>query len=114
MNSGVLIYLITPLVSAVSQLMLKKAADNPAYQGLKAYLNLPVILAYALFLGCMLLNVVALKTLDLTLAGVLEASGYLYVMVLSRLFLREKITARKLIGNALIIAGIVLTLTLKF
>lgn len=112
MTDGVLIYLITPLLSAVSQLILKKAADNPKYTGLRAYLNVPVILAYALFFGCMLLNVVALRTLDLTIASVLEASGYIYVMVLSALVLREKITPRKLIGNLVIIAGIVLTLTL--
>ncbi len=113
MSSSVIIYLITPLISAVSQLILKKAADNPEYTGLRAYLNLPVIFAYGLFFGCMLLNVFALKTLDLTVASVLEASGYLYVMVLSHFFLKEKISRRKLLGNALIVAGIVLTLTLK-
>lgn len=112
MNSGVLIYLLTPFVSAVSQLILKRAADNPRLKGVRAYLNAPVILAYALFFGCMLLNVVALKTLDLTVASVLEASGYIYVMVLSFLFLKEKITPRRLIGNIVIIVGIVLTLTL--
>lgn len=112
MNSGVIIYLVTPLVSAVSQLILKKAADNPKYTGLRFYLNPPVILAYALFFGCMLLNVFALRTLDLTVASVLEASGYLYVMLLSYFFLKEKITRRKLIGNLVIVLGIVLTLTL--
>lgn len=113
MNSGVLIYLATPLVSAVSQLILKKAAVNPRYQGgLRFYLNAPVIFAYALFFGCMLLNVVALRTLDLTVASVLEASGYLYVMLLSYFFLKERITRRKLIGNLVIVLGIVLTLTL--
>jgi hypothetical protein len=76
MNSGVLIYLITPLLSAISQLILKKAADNPGYKGVRAYLNWQVIVAYGLFFGCMLLNVVALRTLDLTIASVLEASGY--------------------------------------
>ena len=108
MNSGVLIYLITPLLSAVSQLILKKAADNPRYTGVRAYLNAPVILAYALFFGCMLLNVVALRTLELSVASILEAS----VMLLSWWFLKEKITRRRLIGNLLIIVGIVLTLTL--
>ena len=112
MNSGVVIYLITPLLSAVSQLILKKAADNPKLTGIRAYLNLPVILAYGLFFGCMLLNVVALRTLDLTVASVLEASGYIYVMVLSWLFLKEKITRRRLIGNLIIVVGIILTLTL--
>ena len=112
MNSGVIIYLITPLLSAVSQLILKKAADDPKLTGIRAYLNVPVILAYGLFFGCMLLNVVALRTLDLTVASVLEASSYIYVMVLSWLFLKEKITRRRLLGNLIIIVGIVLTLTL--
>lgn len=112
MNSSILIYLITPLVSAVSQLILKKAADNPKHTGIRYYLNFSVIFAYALFFGCMLLNIVALQTLDLSVAGVLEATGYVYVMLLSHFFLHEKITRRKLVGNVLIIAGIVLTLTL--
>ena len=112
MNSGVLIYLITPLLSALSKLILKKAADNPKYTGIRTYLNLPVIAAYGLFFGCMLLNVVALRTLDLTIASVLEASGYIYVMALSWLFLKEKVTPRRLIGNIVIVVGIILTLTL--
>ena len=112
MNSGVLIYLITPFLSALSQIILKKAADNPKYVGIRAYLNLPVILAYGLFFGCMLLNVVALRTLELTVASVLEASSYIYVMALSFFFLKEKITLRRLIGNVVIVIGIILTLTL--
>lgn len=112
MNSGVWIYLITPFLSAVSQLILKKAADNPKYTGLRAYLNTPVILAYGLFFGCMVLNVVALRTLELTIASVLEASSYIYVMALSFFFLKEKITLRRLIGNLVIVVGIILTLTL--
>ena len=114
MDKGILIYLITPLIAAISQLILKKAADNPAYTGLRYYLNVPVLFAYGLFFGCMLLNIVAMQTVDLTLVGVLEALGYVYVMVLSHFFLREKITVRRLIGNGLIILGIVLTLTLPF
>ena len=112
MNNSVLIYLITPLLSAVSQLILKKAADNPKFIGIRTYLNLPVIAAYGVFFGCVLLNAIALRTLDLTIASVLEASSYIYVMALSFFFLKEKITARRLIGNIVIIVGIVLTLTL--
>lgn len=112
MNNGIIIYLITPLLSAFSQLLLKRAADDPRYTGIRFYLNWKVILAYGLFFGCMLLNVIALRTLDLSVAGVLEASGYLYVMLLSWLILKEKLTRRKLIGNALIVVGIVLTLVL--
>jgi small multidrug resistance pump len=113
MTSGVLIYLITPLISAASQLLLKRAADDPRFTGLRFYLNPLVIAAYALFFGCMVANVFALRTLDLTVASVLEASGFLYVMVLGALLLRERITARKLVGNALIVAGILITLLVK-
>jgi drug/metabolite transporter (DMT)-like permease len=113
MTSGVLIYLITPLISAASQLLLKKAADDPRFTGLRFYINPLVIAAYALFFGCMVANVFALRTLDLTVASVLEASGFLYVMVLGALFLREKITPRKLLGNALIVLGIVVTLVVR-
>ncbi|MCL1854441.1 MAG: DMT family transporter [Clostridia bacterium] len=114
MTASVLIYLATPLLAAFSQVVLKKAADNPRFTGLGMYLNLPVILAYTLFFGCMLLNVWALRTLDLTIAGVLESSGYIYTVFLARFFLGERITLRKLLGNALIILGIALTLTLPF
>lgn len=113
MTSGALIYLVTPLISAVSQLMLKRAADDPRNTGLRFYLNPLVIAAYVLFFGCVLANVLALRTLDLTVASVLEASGYLYVMVLGALFLKEKITPRKLWGNVLIVMGIVITLLVK-
>jgi len=112
MNSGVLIYLLTPLVSAVSQLVLKKAADSRKNTGLSFYLNAQVMGAYGLFFGCMLLNALALRTLDLTVASVLESSGYIYVMALSSVFLKETVTPRKWIGNGLIIAGILVTLTL--
>jgi small multidrug resistance pump len=113
MSSGAIIYLFTPLLAAVSQLMLKKAADNPKHTGIHFYVNPTVILAYALFFGCMVLNVVALQTLELTVASVLEASGFLYVMALGALFLKEKVTPRKLLGNALIVVGIVVTLVVK-
>ena len=112
MTSGVLIYLMTPFLSAVSQIILKKAADNPRYTQARTYLNAPVIAAYAIFFCCMLLIIVALLTVDLTLSGILEASGYLYVMVLSWAVLKEKISRRKLLGNVLIVAGIALSVAL--
>jgi drug/metabolite transporter (DMT)-like permease len=112
MNKGVLIYLITPVMAALSQILLKKAADDDRYTGIRFYLNWKVILAYALFFGCMLLNVIALRYIDLSLGSLMEAASYLYVMLLSWLILKEKITRRKLIGNALILTGIVLALVI--
>ena len=50
----------------------------------------------------------------LTLVGVLEALSYVYVMLLSRRFLNEKITRRRLIGNLVIVLGVALTLLADF
>ena len=110
MSSGLIIYIITPLLSAISQLMLKTAADNTELKGIRYYLNFTVISAYALFFGCMLLNIIALQTLPLGIAGVMEALGYVYVMVLSFFFLKEKITIRKLLGNLIIVLGVIITI----
>ena len=109
MNNGVLIYLITPLLSAISQLILKKAADNPKLTGIRAYLNLPVILAYGLFFGCMLLNVIALRTLDLSVASLMEAASYLYVMVLSWLILKETMQPWELLGCGLVFSAVIIS-----
>ena len=107
---AVIIRLLTPLISALCQLLLKKAADDPTLTGLRAYLNARVIIGYGLFFLCMVLNTVTLGRLSLTLSGVLDAGGYLYVMLLSHLVLKEKITKRCLIGNLLILTGIAITL----
>ena len=112
MLKGVLIYLITPLVSAFSQLLVKKAADDRSLTGIRFYLNGRVILAYGLLMLCMALNVVAQMWVGLTLVGVLEALRY--VMLLSRRLLKEKIPRRRLIGNLVIVLGVALTLLADF
>lgn len=107
-DKGIIIYIITPLVASISQVLLKKSAQNPNRTGIRTYLNPTVILAYLLFFGCMLLNVVALRTVELSTAGMMECLSYVYIMILSALIFKEKITTRKIIGNVLIIAGIIL------
>lgn len=116
MNSlAIVLFLVTPLIAAFSQILLKKSADDARYTGLRYYLNIRVIAAYAMFFGCMLLNIWAYRLgMEMSLASILESSAYFYVMILSALFLREKITPRKLAGNALIVLGIVLALVLPF
>lgn len=109
---AIIIRLLTPFISALCQLLLKSAADDPRCTGLRAYLNARVIFGYGLFFLCMVLNTVTLGHISLTLSGVLDAGGYLYVMLLSHWVLKEKISRRCLIGNLLILAGIAITLFL--
>ena len=65
MNKTVLIYscvlLIGVLVSAISQVLLKKAAMKHYENHLKEYLNPMVIFAYAMFVGTTFLSIIGVK-----------------------------------------------------
>ena len=54
-----------------------------------------------------ILTILAYKGLDFKNGPIIEALGYIFIMVLSYFFLKEKITKRKIIGNALILLGII-------
>ena len=97
-------------ISSVSQVLLKKGAlVNEGKTGFKAqYLNGYVIGGYALLLVAMLIPLYGYRFVDLKYGAVIESLGYAFVMVLSFLFFGEKITLRRLIGNIVIILGVVL------
>lgn len=101
------------LISSFSQIMLKKSSQKTYSSKIKEYLNPLVIIAYGLFFGCTLMSLYALKVVPLSMSPILEASGYIFVAVLSYIFFKEKLTKRQLLGMALIIIGIVVY-TLKF
>lgn len=101
------IMIISALISSVSQVMLKKSAQKTYESRLKEYLNPFVIVAYALFFGCTLISMYALKVVPLSMAPILEATGYIFVSILSFIFLKERMTKRQLLGMGLIILGII-------
>ncbi|MDO4168049.1 MAG: EamA family transporter, partial [Eubacteriales bacterium] len=57
----------------------------------------------------MFLTIFAYRGVELKLGPVLEATSYLYVAVLSYIFLQEHISKRKKWGLVLIILGIVVS-----
>ena len=74
----VLLYLCSTFLSAVSQVLLKKAALREHKSVLAEYTDWRVILGYALFVGCTLLTMLAYKGVPLNVGPVLEATGYIY------------------------------------
>lgn len=100
------IMLISILISSVSQIMLKKSAQKKYPSKIQEYLNPMVIIAYGLFFGCTLITMYSLKVVPLSMSPILESAGYIFVAVLSFIFLKEKLTKRQLLGMALIIIGI--------
>ena len=72
----VLLYLCSTFLSAVSQVLLKKAALREHKSVLAEYTDWRVILGYALFVGCTLLTMLAynpkkLAALAMILVGIL-------------------------------------------
>ena len=104
-----LLFLFSVLVSSCSQIILKKSANNQHDSKLKEILNPMVAGAYICFLGSSLLTTLAYRGIPLSMGPVLEATSYIYIVLLSRVFLKEKITKRKLMGNLLIIIGILIS-----
>lgn len=101
------IFLLSVFISSVSQIILKKCAGKTYESKLAEYLNVPVILAYGIFFLSTLITMVAYRYVPLSMGPILESSGYIFVTIMGAIFLKEKITRRKLLGLTLILAGIV-------
>lgn len=95
------------LISAVAQIILKKSAGRKYENKIKEYLNPYVIISYAIFFGATFCTIFAYKGISLSFGPILATSEYIFVALLSRLFLKEKIAGKKLIGLIVIIIGIV-------
>ena len=102
------IFVLSVLVSSVSQIMLKKSADKTYDSRLGEYLNPRVITAYGLFFLSTIITMFAYKYVALSAGPILENSGYIFVAVLGYIFLKERFTKKKIIGIILILAGIAL------
>lgn len=101
-----ILYLASVTIAAFSQLLLKKSANRPHDSFLKEYLNPYVIGGYGLLVVSMLLTIGAYRGLAYKNGPIIESLGYVLVMLLSGVFLKERITYRKIAGTALILTGI--------
>ena len=108
MINYIIIFLISVLISSVSQVILKTSANEEHKNKIKEILNIKVILAYGLFFGATLLTMLAYRKVPLSLGVVLETTGYLYVAILGSLILKESLDKYKIWGNVLIIIGIII------
>lgn len=102
----IVIFLLSVLISSISQILLKKSSAKQYKSLVSEYLNIRVVLAYGMFFLSTLLTMYAYKGVPLSFGALLEASGYIYVPVLSYFFLGEKISKLKIVGAAFIILGI--------
>lgn len=95
-------------ISAVSQVLLKKAALKHYGNPLKEYLNPYVITAYAIFVLSTLLSIISYRGIPLSMGPVLEATSYIYVTFFGVKIFSEKVNWKKITALGLIICGILI------
>ena len=84
--------ILAAFVTALSQILLKKSAMKEGGRLISQYLNAYVILGYLLMTAALVMNIWAYRTVEYHLGPLLNASSYIFVLVLGKLILREKIT----------------------
>ncbi len=108
---GISLILLATFIASVSQIMLKKSAQQKYASQITEYVNPLVIGGYMLLLGTTLISVFALRFIPITLAAALDSTGQIFVPVLSFLILKEHINRRKLLGMVIILIGLMVYFT---
>ena len=109
MVSSYLFAIAAVLISSASQVLLKKKANKAPKRFLDKFLNAPVILSYILLFSSMLLNSLALRRMDMAVLPCITATSFLWIMLLSAIFLGEKPTKRKIVGVGMILLGVIVS-----
>lgn len=104
----VMIFIVSVLIASSAQIILKSSADKKHDSFLKEYLNLKVIIGYGMMFFSTILTILAYRKLEYKYGSIIESLGYIFMLLLSKMFLNEKITKSKVIGNIIIVFGIII------
>ena len=103
------ILLLMTLLGASASLFLKKASDACGFVGMLKGASLYV--GVTLYLTSAVLNIIVLRHLNYSIVLPLTSITYVWTLLLSHLFLKEKITVKKELGVIFILVGAVLIST---
>lgn len=103
----ILLVVMSVLITSVSQILLKISADKKHKNFIFEYFNPYVIISYVCFVIVLILNVMIFTKVDYRYGIVLNSIPTVTVMILSRFVLGEVISKRRLVGNLVILLGLV-------
>lgn len=99
------------VISVFSQVLLKSSSQKNHSTFLSQYLNARVITAYALFFCVLVANTFVLRHVQMTVAGCVgESLPYVLALMSGRFLFGEKMSSKKMLGCALVLAGVVVVL----
>lgn len=102
--------IIAAFVTALSQILLKTQANTTGGKGFfSKFLNIRVIVSYGLLFLTLAINQIALRYVPLSVMPCITSTSFIWVFVMGALILKEKVSPRKVLGVAIIIAGVVIS-----
>lgn len=107
-NIAVMLLFVAVFISSISQLILKKAVNKENKSFIRDYLNVRVICAYGIIFLAVLIDLFAFKYVPISVVPVIESSSYFFIIILSTVYLHEKLTLKQIIGVSIIMIGVFL------
>ncbi len=102
------LFIFSVFIASCSQILLKKGANKTYKNIIEEYMNPLILGAYVIFFISSFLTMYSYKYVPMSIGPMIEALGFVFVAVLGRIFLKEKINKKAAIGMALIMIGIVI------
>lgn len=100
--------IMSALITAFSQVILKKSANKKYKSIVFEYLNPYVLFSYVCYVGVLVLNVFIYTKVDYRFGIVISSMSTILVMILSNIILKEAVTRKRIIGNVIIFCGILI------
>jgi len=102
-----LLVIVSVLAAAGAQMLLKQGAKKEYSSFVRQYLNPWVIGGYGIMGASLLLNIFCLSHgVQVKEVSIIESLSYLFVPLLSWLFFKERISWKKVVAIAVIMAGV--------
>ena len=96
------------ILTAVSQVMLRAGAMGKGNSMVAAVFNSKTLIGYLIFLVVILLTIFAMQKIPLKSVSAFNGISYVLVPLMARLFVKDPLNTRMMIGLVMIVFGIVI------
>ncbi len=102
-----IIMIVGIMIASFSQLILKKSAGREYNSFLREYLNFYTIIGYGMMFISTICSLIAHKVVPVSMAPVWNSCSFIMVALVSRVFLKEIPSRKKMIGLCIMVIGII-------
>ena len=102
--TGIFLFIFAAFLTALSHVLIKISINK--YKNI--FLSRKLLIACTLLISVTLITITAYKYIGLKYGIVLSSSSYIFIILLSKFILKEKISLKAFFGSALITMGIII------